>query len=303
MSTTDVAVAADIMCCASCGIAGVDDVKLMDCNGGCDLVKYCSDVCQENHKEQHGEQCKKRLAEIRDRDLFTLPDGSCYGECPICCLPLPINVKNVFMSCCSKWICRGCNIANQKREHEAGLENRCAFCREPFPKSEEEAGKKAMKRIKKNCPAAMTEMGKRRRNEGDYKTALEYFTKAAELGDADAHFNLSVAYWQGQGVENDMKKEVYHLEEAAIGGHPHARHNLGCEELDNGRYERAKKHFIIAANLGYQDSLNELREGYANGHASKEDYAGALRAYQAAAEAAKSPEREAAEAYYSSRRR
>ena len=28
--------------CACCGIAGVDDVKLKDCNGGCDLVKYCT---------------------------------------------------------------------------------------------------------------------------------------------------------------------------------------------------------------------------------------------------------------------
>jgi TPR repeat protein len=92
------------------------------------------------------------------------------------------------------------------------------------------------------------------------------------------------------------------LEEAAIGGHPHARHNLGCEELDNGRYERSKKHFIIAANLGNQDSLNELREGYANGHASKEDYANALRAYQAAEEATKSAERKVAEAYFAQKR-
>lgn len=41
------------MRCASCGIAAVDDVKLKDCNGGCDLVKYCGDDCQENHREQH----------------------------------------------------------------------------------------------------------------------------------------------------------------------------------------------------------------------------------------------------------
>ena len=39
--------------CASCGIAAVDDVKLKRCNDGCDLVKYCSDKCQELHREQH----------------------------------------------------------------------------------------------------------------------------------------------------------------------------------------------------------------------------------------------------------
>jgi tetratricopeptide (TPR) repeat protein len=292
-------------CCASCGRAEVDDIKLKMCSdGGCDLVKYCSDKCQINHREQHEEECKKRKAELRDRDLFTQPEGSHLGECPICYLPLSLDLKkSTMMNCCSKLICQGCDYANKMREFEAGLQQRCAFCREPMPKTNEEIDKNIMKRIKKNCPVAMTEMGKRRRDEGDYKTALEYLTKAAELGDVDAHFNLSTMYWKGAGVEKDMKKEIYHLEEAAIGGHPHARHNLGCEELDNGRYERAKKHFIIAANLGYQDSLNELREGYANGHASKEDYANALRAYQAAVEATKSAERKIAEAYYSSRRR
>jgi hypothetical protein len=306
MSTTDVAVAADMMCCASCGRAEVDDIKLMDCDDGCDLVKYCSDECQDNHRSKHKEECRKRKAELRDRDLFTMPDESCYGECPICCLPLPLDSsKSTFMSCCSKMICNGCNYANKMREIEEGLQQRCAFCREPAPETNEEANKRCMKRIKENNdPAAMRQMGKMRYHEGDdYKTALEYLTKAAELGDAGAHHYLSIMYDKGQGVEKDEKKEVFHLEEAAIGGHHMARHNLGCEEANNGRFERARKHFIIAANLGYHDSLELLRKLYADGHASKEDYADALRAYQAAAEAAKGPEREAVEAHYSSRRR
>ena len=75
--------------CACCGTAAVvDNVKLKDCDAGCDLVKYCSDDCQENHREQHEEECMKRMAELRDDDLFTMPDGSHLGECPICCLPL-----------------------------------------------------------------------------------------------------------------------------------------------------------------------------------------------------------------------
>jgi len=39
--------------CACCGIAAIDDVTLKDCDGGCDLVKYCGDGCQINHREQH----------------------------------------------------------------------------------------------------------------------------------------------------------------------------------------------------------------------------------------------------------
>ena len=290
-------VAAAGMCCASCGQAEIDDMKLKNCDGGCDLVKYCSDNgCQEKHREQHEEECKSRAAELRDRDLFTQPDISCYGECPICCLPLSIDPsKSSLMSCCSKMICNGCSYANKKREYEAGLEQRCAFCREPLAISQEEHNKKRMERIKKNCTVAMVQMGKMRRNEGDYKYAFRYFTNAAALGDASAHFELAVMYENGQGVKKDTKKEIYHLEEAAIASDPSARHNLGVREWENGRFEIAKKHFIIAANLGLHDSLDNLKHIYAIGHASKEEYANALRAYQAAVEATKSPEREEAE--------
>jgi tetratricopeptide (TPR) repeat protein len=294
MSEEEAAAADEV--CASCGQAEIDNIKLKSCDGGCDLVKYCSDVCQESHNEHREEECRKRAAELRDRDLFTLPDSSCYGECPICCLPQPIDpTKSALMSCCSQLICIGCVYANGNREIEAGLEHRCAFCREPRTKSKEKLNKKRMKRVKKNCPVAIREVGKGHGHEGDYKTALRYLTKAAELGDAAAHFNLSIIYQNGHVVEKDSKKEVYHLEQAAIGGHPTARYNLGIEEWNNGRFERAKKHFIIAANLGYHDSLKELRVLHTNGHASKEDYSNALRAYQAAVEATKSSDREEAE--------
>ena len=84
-------------CCASCGIPAIDDIKLKSCDGGCDLVKYCSDKCQENHKEQHEEEC------LCDKKLFTQPDGSHMGGCPICCLPLPIDAsKSTAMTCLAK---------------------------------------------------------------------------------------------------------------------------------------------------------------------------------------------------------
>ncbi len=284
-----------MMCCSSCGKAEIDDIKLKKCKD-CDLVKYCSDDCQENHWEQHEEACRKWKAKLRDDELFEQPDESHLGECPICYLPLSLDhEKSTFMGCCSKTICNGCDYANKMREIEAGIYPKCAFCREPLPKSFEESGQRIMNRIKKNDPVAMRYMGNKHGSEGDYETAFKYLTKAAELGDSSAHYNLSCMYYDGEGVEKDMKRAINHFEEAAIGGHPEARHNLGVEEWNNDRFERAKNHFIIAANLGYQDSLNELRELYADGHASKEDYANTLRAYQAAVNATKSPEREKAE--------
>jgi TPR repeat protein len=131
-----------------------------------------------------------------------------------------------------------------------------------------------------------------RDREGDYKSAFEYYAKAAELGDAMAHYNLSGMYLVGQGVEKDEKKQVYHLEVAAIGGHVKARHNLGCHEANNGRMERAVKHFIIAANMGYDESMKALWKYHAKGFVKKEALTVTLRAHQAAVDATKSEQRE-----------
>jgi TPR repeat protein len=110
------------------------------------------------------------------------------------------------------------------------------------------------------------------------------------LGDAAAHYQLSCLYRDGQGVENDEKKQMHHLEEAAIGGHPDARHNLGCIEGKHGSHERATKHLIIAATLGHDDSLETLKKGYKAGFVSKEDFV-SLRGHQAAVDETKSPQR------------
>eukprot|EP00984_Skeletonema_dohrnii_P033796 scaffold31570_cov94-Skeletonema_dohrnii-CCMP3373.AAC.2 len=60
----------------------------------------------------------------------------------------------------------------------------------------------------------------------------------------------------GKGVGRDTAKRLYHLGEAAIGGQPKARHDLGVHEVKRGRIGRAVKHFIIAANLGHDRSTN-----------------------------------------------
>ena len=279
--------------CACCGIAAVDDVTLKKC--ACNLVKYCSVDCQKNHRKQHKKACKKRLAEIHDNKVFTQPDISHWGECPICCLPLSLQPTHTMMGCCSKIICKGCCYANQKREMEAGLEQRCPFCRNPAPKSQEEMIKNKMERIKKNDPVAMTSMGKMHQGEGDYRKALQYYEKAAELGDTNGHACLGNLYYQGLCVEKDEKKAIHHLEQAAIGGHVGARGILADHEGCSGRSDRAAKHFIINANLGCDISLKCVKDLSVEGKVSKEEYAGALRAYQAAVDATKSAERDEAE--------
>ena len=98
------------------------------------------------------------------------------------------------------------------------------------------------------------------------------------MGDAEAHYSLSVSYLQGRCVEKDKEKEIYHLEEAAIAGHPDARFMLVSYELRSGRVDRAVKHLVISANLGHEKSMQGLKECYKEGKVSKEDFAAALRA-------------------------
>eukprot|EP00985_Skeletonema_marinoi_P030328 scaffold31639_cov78-Skeletonema_marinoi.AAC.1 len=206
-----------MMYCAACGVtAEVDDIKLKNCTA-CDLVRYCSVKCQKDHRPQHEGECKKRAAEVRDELLFKQPESTHLGDCPICCLPLPIDLECVLMTCCSKLICQGCSHANELRLEEERLEYRCEFCREPTPSTDEQCDKHRMKRIEANDPVAMNQEGFLQYQKGDYSSAFEYYTRAAELGDVDAHYWLSNLYHDGHGVENDRGKEIYHLEEAAIG--------------------------------------------------------------------------------------
>ena len=285
-----------MMFCASCGSAGSGDIKLKKCIG-CYLVKYCSVKCQREHRPKHKRACKKRAAELRDEILFKQPESSFLGDCPICCLPLPIDgEKSVLNTCCSTRICNGCNYANKKREIKAKLQQRCPFCREALPKTEKEINDQVMKRIEANDPVAMSYVGTEY-EEGDYKSAFEYFTKAAALGDALVHYQLSILYRDGKGVGQDKKRELHHLEQAAIGGNPDARHDLGCTEERRGRMDRAVKHFIIAAKLGYDKSLACVKDLYKAGLVSKDDFAVALRGHQAAVDATKSPQREEAAAF------
>jgi tetratricopeptide (TPR) repeat protein len=288
----------DMMFCAACGMPECDDITLKTCNA-CKSVRYCSVKCKRGHRPQHKRACKKRAAELRDELLFKQPESSHYGDCPICMIPLPIDPENCpFNACCGKVICDGCAHANAMREMQAKLEHKCPFCRKPVPTTDKEIEENVMKRIEANDPVAMLYQGVEYYKKGDYSSAFEYYTKAAVLGDTEAHYNLSSCYALGHGVEKDEKKDVFHLEEAAIGGHPIARFNLGCHEGIKGRIERAIKHWMIAAGQGYDNAIEALRREFAKGTISKENFAAALRAHQAAVDETKSPLREAAEEYY-----
>jgi TPR repeat protein len=228
-----------------------------------------------------------------DKKLFTQPSETHLGECPICFLPLSIDPKTrIFWTCCSETICNGCVHANMMSNGRVKAQV-CVFCREPSVKKEE-SNKRLMKRVKANDPAALRHCGGLAcYEEGDYDAAFKYWTKAAELGDIQAHHELGFMYIDGRkGIEKDGEKSIHHYEKAAIGGHPQARQCLALYEEHNGNVERAVKHYIIAANLGYETSMKTLWKHYSLGNITKEDLNATLRAHQAAIDATKSEQRE-----------
>ncbi len=294
------------VCCANCGVVEVDDIKLDTSCDDCDLVKYCTDGCRKEHREQHDEECKNRVQELHDRKLFTQPEETHLGECPICFLPMPLGRrKKAFYSCCCNYICGGCVYVHVVKNGNFN----CPFCREPAS-ADTDAFELMKKRVEAGDPQALRRMGTRSYHERDYDKAVEYWTKAAELEDLDAHYELGAIYFEELWVEEDEEincpflneeRSVYHLERAAIGGHAEARHILGCVEEYNGNIDRAVKHYIIAANLGYEDSMKEVWDFFKSECIAKEDLEATLRTHTAAIDAMKSPERDAGEAWRDAR--
>ena len=90
-----------------------------------------------------------------------------------------------------------------------------------------------------------------------------------------------------------MVEAIRHYEAAAMCGQVSARYNLiGCEEYRAGNYDIALQHCImISAKMGHEKSLNIVKKLFMNGHATKNDYAAALRGYQNAVEEVSSPGR------------
>ena len=99
-------------------------------------------------------------------------------------------------------------------------------------------------------------------------------------------------------MERDDKKANHYLELAAMGGFAKARHNLGNAEWRAGNWDRAIKHFMIAAGGGLNNSVKSIQKLYMDGHATKEDYVKALRAYQAYLDDVRSEQRDQAAAFH-----
>ena len=221
-------------------------------------------------------------------------------ECPICKLLLPLDVnQSVFRPCCMKLVCVGCLAAGLKR----GMRE-CPFCRTPDPQiGSGQTLAMIQKRVDVGDPMAIWHLGEKylfgvSGLEKDVTRAVELYGRAAELGVKDAHHELGYLYYRGTEVEKDTANAIRHWEAAAMRGHAEARFNLGCAEHHAENCDLALQHFLIAAKLGYDKSLSNVKGLIMDGLATKADYAEALRGYQSAVEEMRSPNRDEAERRY-----
>ena len=269
--------------CAFCGKA---DAKLKACKA-CKLVKYCSRDGQVAQWSAQNKACKKAFNER----LYAQPPQS--EECPICMITLPYELdESVYMACCGKFICLGCRYCLHREI--------CPFCNTAYPESYEEENERLSERMEKYKDTKAINLLAIFYRDGlnglpvDQSKAFELYQRASDLGCDAGHYRLGDSYRKGEGTEIDKKKAVHHYQVAAIMGNVYARHSLGVVELDNKNYQRAMKHFMIAAKCGFKDSLDNVKRGYKDGHVTKEDFETTLRAYQASCDETKSEQRDRA---------
>ncbi len=113
----------------------------------------------------------------------------------------------------------------------------------------------------------------------DYAKAMEWYTKAADLGNASAMNQIGYMYHFGEGVEVDYAKAMDWYSKAADLGVAMAMNNIGVLYHDglgvDQDYAKAMEWFLKAVDAGNTDYtlMNNIAQMYENGEGVPVDYA------------------------------
>ncbi len=102
----------------------------------------------------------------------------------------------------------------------------------------------------------------------DKKKALTYLQEAAKMGSAEAQYNLALIYYLGDGVKQDTKKSLDLLEKSANQGYKKAVENVGRIAMQLIQFDKALHWLKINANNGDIKSNYLIAEIYI----TKEDF-------------------------------
>ena len=120
----------------------------------------------------------------------------------------------------------------------------------------------------------------------DCYEAIKWIGMAAELGNAEALFNMAIFYMEGMGCDQDMELCAKYMHRAARRRHPEAQFAY-ADLLSNGwgveqDEKRAVKWFLDAAENGHVEAMYRLGEIYENGIGTAADANAAMKWYDAA---------------------
>jgi tetratricopeptide (TPR) repeat protein len=112
---------------------------------------------------------------------------------------------------------------------------------------------------------------------GDYATALRWYRKAADQGNASAQANLGWMYENGQGISQDSAEALRWFRKAADQGDAWAQNNLGVLYRSGSRtsvpqdYAESLHWFRRAADQGYAIAQYNLGRLYEDGRGVPQD--------------------------------
>jgi len=242
---------------------------------------------------------KDPAAELRQEALFK--ESPPEEDCPICNIRFPMKNETCTLACCGKSMCIGCMVQNRDSCPlcEEDLQHFNAICRlfDRILHSHDDQDKiRALGMLASSFDTGAGGIGIGVRQ--DSKMAHQLWMEAVELGGSkDAHYNLSQSYSEyhkERGVEKDDKKELYHLEEAAMLGDAAARCELGKYEAARGNWDRAKKHWMLSAAAGCEGCMERIKRGKKKGAVSNDEYKKTLRVHRKSLNLTRSAQRDAA---------
>jgi TPR repeat protein len=109
---------------------------------------------------------------------------------------------------------------------------------------------------------------------GDYQAAYAEWLPLAELGDAEAQYNLGVMFDQGASVERDLAKAASWYRKAAEQGFRDAQTNLGMMYYQGEGvptdHSEASRWFQLAVNNGDTEAAALLRQLSCAGNSDKQ---------------------------------
>jgi len=88
----------------------------------------------------------------------------------------------------------------------------------------------------------------------DKKTAIEYYTKAANVGHTKSQYFLGILYERGSCVDTDMKMAIKYYQLASENEEPRAHNKLGTY-YETGIDSICKENYELAASHFYRASL------------------------------------------------